>query len=207
MIPAPGERFGSEWEGPRGSASSGSDNRGQGRQIHVLPPVVLATFTNDAEGNTGDVSFRVEVPDSRLRVGIEIVGVPGNGNSDNAFIGTKGLTLWLRAVANAIQGGREIPMTNLWGTAAAPGPIPGDIIAGVPTNDPDLGAWGKEFVTIGRAIVGTISYADVVQTGVGQLALQVYYTPEAIRFPDYEWQEIKAQCGSNCVGPTLDNAG
>lgn len=197
---------GSSWQHP-GSPSSGSDNRGQGRQRHVLPPVMLMQFNNNSEGHIGDVDFRVEVPDSRLRVNLAIIGKPTGSNTDYAFIGPKLMTMWLRAVEDAIQGGNAVPITNLWGIATAFDPIPGYIDnTGVAVADTSLGGWGKEFVTAGDAIEGTVHYGSDgvgVQSGTGLLLLQVRYVPEAIRFPDNEWQEICAQCSANVKGLPL----
>jgi len=198
--PVPWNRFGETWD--RSSPSAGSDNRGQGRQRHVLPPVTLYQFSGSSEGNKGNVSFRVDVPDSRLRVNIALIGKPTGANTDPLFIGPKAMTMWLRAVEDAQQGGNAIPITNLWGTSAVPDPMPGyvDPTTGLVVADANLGGWGKEFVTAGNAIEGTIFYTTGAATGAGLLLLQVRYVPEAIRFPDAEWQEIAAQCNANVLG-------
>jgi hypothetical protein len=197
-----------QWEHP-GSPSSATDDSGQGRQIHVLGQAIpLIYFDGTAEGHTGPVEFRVEVPDSRLRVNIALIGQPGPGVDPN-FIGGKGLTLWLRAVEDAVRGGAEVPITNLWGTSAVPGPIPGYIppSTGLETRDTDLGGFGKEFVTSGNAIVGTVIVPPEMGTaGNGSLILQVRWTPEAIRFPRDEWYEIRGQCDACIKGNPITGA-
>jgi hypothetical protein len=192
---------GINWESP-GSQSSRSSAGGVGRQIHVLRPLTLMQFAGSSEGNTGEVSFRVEVPDSRLRVNIALIGQPSDGAAAN-FIGTKALTLWLRAVEDSQDFGTEVPITNLWGTGAAADPIPGyiDPATGLAVADTNLGGWAKEFVTIGRGIIGTVNYPASVNTGAGQLVLQVRYQPEAgIRFPWDEWDEIRRSCDRSGIG-------
>jgi hypothetical protein len=194
-----------------GSQSSRSRAGGSGRQIHVLRPLPLIQFVGSSEALTGDVSFRVEVPDSRVRVALEIIGQPGAGSeaADN-FIGGKGLTLWLRAVADSVDFGTSVPITNLWGTSAVPDPIPGyiDPTTGLAVADTNLGGWGKEFVTIGRAVVGTINYAAAFNSGAGQLVLQVRYQPDAgVRFPWDEWDEIRRSCDRSVLGQMLTGAG
>lgn len=196
---------GSNYESP-GSPSSRTDNLGQGRQIHVLRPLTLMQFAGSSEGNNGSASFRIEVPDSRLRVNVALLGQATDGS--NNILGGKGLTLWLRAVEDAIDGGGAVPITNLWGTGTTAAPIPGYIDnTGTAVADPDLGGWGKEFVTSGRAIEGTINYPSTVNTGAGLLVLQVRYTPEAIRFPRDEWDEIRKACARNLIGDVLQFAG
>ncbi len=199
--------FGANWEAP-GSPSSATDDRGQGRQIHKLRPLTLIQFVGSSEAlENQSVSFRIEVPDSRLRVNVALIGVPTAG-ADSNFIGTKGLTLWLRAVEDSIDAGTVVPITNLWGTSAAPGAIPGYIDnTGAIVADSALGGWGKEFVTSGNAIEGTIRYPATVNTGAGLLVLQVRYTPEAIRFPRDEWDEIRKACGRNLYGQPFIGAG
>lgn len=199
--------IGAQWERP-GSPSSATDDDGQGRQIHVLPQAVpLIYFTGDEAGFTGDVSFRVEVPDSRLRVKISLIGQPGAG-IDPGFIGGKGLTLWLRAVEDAVRGGAEVPITNLWGRGNAGGPIPGYVASdGTETTDPFLGGFSKEFVTAGDAIVGTVTVpVEQGGDGTGSLILQVRWQPEAIRFPRDEWYEIRGQCQANIRGNPIRGA-
>ena len=197
--------IGEQWEAP-GSPSSATDDGGQGRQIHFLKPLTLMQFVGSSEALDGAVSFRVEVPDSRLRVNIALIGV-SQGSSNN-ILGGKGLTLWLRAVEDSWDTGTVCPITNLWGTSAAPGAIPGYIDnTGTIVADANLNGWGKEFVTAGRAIEGTVNYPASVNTGVGLLVLQVRYTAEAIRFPRQEWDEIRRGCGRSLYGQPLIGGG
>ncbi len=193
----PMSRRGSQWQQP-GTPSNATDDAGQGRQRHILLPEIICNFLGNSEGShTGSVRFRVLVPDSRLRTKIVLVPQPASQTSPNFTIAGKGLTLWLRDTERANQTGTYYPTTNLWGTAAVPGPIPGTIdpATGLPISDAGLNAFGKEFVTAGDAIEGTLDYPAVINTGRGQIALQVSYVPEAIRFPRDEWEEIKAECG------------
>lgn len=190
---------GAQWQQP-GTPSDATDDAGQGRQFHTLLPIVVANFAGSSEGSVGSVSFRVFVPDSRLRT--KIVLLPVRTVSGFTLQG-KGLTLWLRETEPAKQTGTYEPITNLWGTGAAPGPIPGTIdpATGLPVADANLQGFGKEFVTAGRAIEGTITYAVINNSGKGQIILQVEYTPEAIRFPRNEWQEIVAEMGMQVLTP------
>jgi len=196
---------GAQWENP-GTPSNATDDGGQGRQRHVLTPEILCNFFNDDDGGPGgSVTFRVLVPDSRLRTKIVLVPQPMPGSPD-FVISDKGLTLWLRDTERGVQTGTFFPTTNLWGTSAVPGPIPGDInpATGLPVTDLGLNAFGKEFVTAGDAIEGTVNYESLTLTGRGQLVLQVTYIPESIRFPRNEWDEIKAQCGVVLLDPVVN---
>lgn len=208
----PLSRRGAEWTNP-GTPSNASDDAGQGRQRLILPPVVVANFLGSSEGGlTGSVHFRVLVPDSRLRTKIVLVPVPASETSPDFTIAGKGLTLWLRDTERGVQTGKFSPTTNLWGTSAVPGPIPGTIdpATGLPIADNGLDAFGKEFVTAGDAIDGTINYPAVINTGRGSLALQVLYVPDAgIRFVWHEWQEICGECGAQLLEsapPTFEGA-
>ncbi len=193
---------GAQWDQP-GTPSSATDDGGQGRQKHILLPETLINFQGNSEGNIGAVQFRVKVPDSRLRVKLSLVPATPPAGSATFTLSGKGLTLWLRDTEFAQQTGTYFPVTDLWGTAAVPGPIPGRInpATGLPIADPGLNGFSKEFVTAGDAIEGTVNYPVVVNNGKGQLLLQATYTPEAIRFPREEWLEIKHECGILIITP------
>jgi hypothetical protein len=196
---------GAQWRNP-GTPSNATDDKGQGRQKWILRPEILANFQGDSEGNTGSFSFRVLVPDSRLRTKIVLVPQKPPAGSNFTLAG-KGLTLWLRDTEFGIQTGTYFPVTNLWGTAAAPGPIPGTIDpgTGLPIADAGLNGFGKEFVTSGAAIEGTVNYPGVVNNGKGQLVLQVQYIAEAIRFPRHEWEEICSETGIILLDSSVPN--
>lgn len=187
-----GPEIGTDYQVP-GSPTAGRDT---GRQIHFLRPLILCNFNNAIEA-FGSIGFRVEVPDSRLRVNVALIGEPNAGASDH-FIGPKNLLLWLRAVEDSIQFGTEVPITNLWGTGAAASPIPGVVnLAGAQVNDPNLGGFSREFTTAGRAIIGTITTPNPsVHNGNGNLTLQVRYTADGVTFRPAEWEEIRKACGN-----------
>jgi len=169
-------------------------------QVYILKPLILINFDQNAEADNS-VSFRVEVPDSRLRCNVALIGEPRAGAANN-FIGSKAMTLWLREVEDSIQFGTSVPCTNLWGTSAAPGAFPGTVnAAGAIVADTALGGFSREFVTAGRAIVGTVRYQFAFNSGLGDLALQVRYTPEAgMRFSAKEWQAICNRAGRSFEG-------
>lgn len=174
-----------DWE-PRGSATSFDGPR----QIYVPPPRTLVLF--GATG-TGTVDFRVEMPDSRVRANVGVIGVPDPGQANN-FLSLKNVKLWLRAVVDAKNGGMPIPITDLLGTQAAPATIP---------QSAGLGGYGREFVTAGDAIEGTITIGATGSTVAGELVLQVRYQPDSQRLPWAEWDEIKRVCSAQLLTPKL----
>jgi hypothetical protein len=156
----------------RGSATS----FGGPRQIHLLQPITPVYFTG-GEGATGTVDFRVDVPDSRLRVRIDVIGVPAPGGRVD-FLSTKVVSLWLRAVSDSQQDGWAVNVTNLFATQAAPLTIP---------QDAGLGGYSREFVTAADAIQGTLTIADG-DNNPGKLIVQARYQPDA--GADFEnWEE------------------
>lgn len=203
-VPIMPRGLGAQWGSP-GTPSDATDDGGQGRQFHTLLPIVVANFAGNSEGAVGNVSFRVFVPDSRLRTKIVLLPQRPPAGSNFTLQG-KGLTLWLRDTEPGKQTGTYYPITNLWGTSTTPGPIPGSIdpATGLPIADPGLQGFGKEFVTAGRAIEGTITYAVLNNSGKGQIVLQVEYTPDGTsRFPRNEWQEIVGETGVQVITSPL----
>lgn len=142
----------------------------------------LISFITSAPG-PGTVYFRVPVPDSRLRVKISVLFIPPAGDAFEFDI-TGGTTLWLYEADDDLSGvsGRTIPCTNIEGTEAAP--------TAIPATSPLLG-YSREFSTAADAIEGKLVASNVT---LGTWILQCRYQPQAVRFTDAEWREIKSGC-------------
>jgi hypothetical protein len=175
----------------RGSPSSGSGPR----LIKVPPARVLVRF-DGATLATAQVTFRVPVPDSRLRVGIKVLGYPQGAVARN-FLAGKNVKLWLYA-ADELDNGTTIPVTDLSigssvSTQSAPVTIP---------VDPGLGGFAREMVTSADYIEGVLTCIGVANGVKGQLILAARYQPEAgANFSWDEWAEIRALCDPSPTSP------
>lgn len=176
------------WE-PRGSPSSYNGER----QIFRPRPVTLVTFDGATTG-TKTVDFRLPTPDSRCRTKVALIGVPEPGGS-RLFLAGKTVTLLLRSIEDAIEGGMPVPVTSL------PDPTVGTAFA-IPQN-PNLGGFSFETVTIGDAIEGTISVTSGADANLGRLVLQARFQPDGQRLPWDEWREIVAQCNPGLLSPAV----
>lgn len=176
------------WE-PRGSPSSYNGER----QIFRPRPITLVTFDGSTTG-TKTVSFRLPTPDARCRTKVALIGVPTPGGSP-LFLAGKTVTLLLRSIEDAIEGGMPIPVTSL------PDPSVGTAFV-IPQNT-NLGGFSFETVTIGDAIEGTISVTDGADTNTGRLVLQARFQPDGQRLPWDEWREIVAQCNPGLTSPAV----
>jgi hypothetical protein len=163
---------------------------GSARHRFVAPQQSLITLGPSATGGPYTAVFRVPIPDSRLRVKISTLFVPASG------LATSGLSadLWLYETDVEAAGvtGIQIPTTNIEGTQAAPTAIP---------EAAGLMGYSREFVSAADYIVGRLR-ASPGGPGVGTWVLQTRYQPDAVRFTDREWNEIKNQCNPNVtIGP------
>jgi len=148
----------------------------------VPPQRSLITFATSAEG-PATASFRVPIPDSRLRVKISLLFVPTASENPTDISGSA--TLWLAETdwENSGVTGRTIALTNIEGTKAAPTAIAAAV---------GLLGYSREFVSAGDAIEGVFVATNPDQ--LGTWVLQARYQPDAVRFTNREWNEIKNQC-------------
>lgn len=147
----------------------------------VTNPQVLATF--GSIGKNGGATFRVPMPDSRLRVKITILFVPNAGAYPSSGLANT-CTLWLCEAEQDISGvsGSTFPCANIEGTSGTPSQFP--------VADGLLG-YTREFISAADDIEGTFNCATSL---VGNWVLQCRYQPDSVRFTDAEWQEIASQC-------------
>ena len=146
----------------------------------VTPQTKTLVTISNSPNVKAVVTFRVPVPDSRLRVKISTIFVPQAGQS-TVNAGTA--SLWLYEAEDDMSGttGTTVPSTNVEGTSAAPTAIPAT--AG-------LSGYSREFVTGADAIEGVFTAIAGAAGGLGTWVLQVRYQPESVRFTDAEWNEI-----------------
>ena len=152
------------------------------RQSWDLRPVTLAQFSGIGSAKTGPVTFRVNMPDSRVRVKLSLVFVPSSG-APGALAG-KGIALWLSEIEYDRQtSGLTIPSVNIEGTSAAPTLI---------FNDNALSGYSREFVTAADGVQGVVTIPAQLGDGkAGLLQLQGRMQPEAQRLTDEEWLAIR----------------
>lgn len=164
------------------------------RQIYVPKRIIPVVITGAAERSGGFARFRVETPDSRIRVKVSVLCVPPYGG-DAAFAIGYGMKLWMGAVDDDASGnaaGLAVPVTNVMDpiagvpvTQAAPADFPADGLAG----------YSREFVTAADAIEGVITVPETpVVPVVGMVVVQVRYQPDPQRLPWSEWDEIRREC-------------
>jgi hypothetical protein len=153
------------------------------RQYWTGRPLQLASYSGNIAAG-GSVGFRVEIFESRMRVKISLLFVPAVGVDGSAA--GKLTTLWLAEYEQAARetgNPRIIKCTDVEGTQAAPTAIP---------FNAGLKGYSREFVTAGDAAEGIITIGAQGGDSIPMdLWLQTRIQPEAIRFPDKEWEEIK----------------
>jgi hypothetical protein len=167
------------------------------RQEFIPRRVILAQISG-SNGPGGVTQFRVETPDSRLRVRISVVGIPEAGGQPD-FMFALGAKLWLAALEDdqTSTSGIAIPVINTIPlvTRAAPLAIP---------QTAALGGYSRELVTAADAIFGELTIPALIGDGqIGVVALQVRYQPEGQRLPWKEWDEIRRECGGALLGPKI----
>jgi hypothetical protein len=161
------------------------------RHKYVPPVRSLITFSALGSGSAS-VKFRVPIPDSRLRVKISVLFIPVAGNAPTSGVGG---TLWLYEADDDQSGvsGMSIGCTNIEGTQASP--------TAIPAASPLLG-YSREFVSAGDAIEGVLA-ATSGGAMIGTWVLQVRYQPDAVRFTDEEWIEIRNLCNPTLITPRV----
>jgi hypothetical protein len=131
-------------------------------------------------------TFRVPIPDSRLRVKISVIFVFKAGTQPvNPDLSSGGATLWLAETEDDDSGmsGTTIASTNIEGTEAAPTVIPQAV---------GLAGYSREFITAADNIEGRFSTS--YNGFVGNWILQLRYQPDnGQHFTNEEWREICGQ--------------
>lgn len=172
--------------------SCGGCRNDSARHKYVPPVRSLITFGSGAGSAT--VKFRVPVPDSRLRVKISVLFVPDAGNAASSGVALSS-SIWLYEAEDDQSGvsGMSLGATNIEGTQAAP--------TAIPAADPLLG-YSREFVSAADAIEGVLA-STAGGPMIGTWVLQVRYQPNAVRFTNEEWTEIRNQCSPTLITPRV----
>lgn len=161
------------------------NERGASARHKYIPEVrSLITFLTGS-GSATTVKFRVPIPDSRLRVKISIMFIPVAGNHPTSGVAGSS-TIWLFESERDLSGvsGDSIGCTNIEGTSAAP--------TAIPAASPLLG-YSREFVSAADHIEG-VFVSTPGGPMIGTWVLQLRFQPDAVRFTNEEWNEIKNQC-------------
>lgn len=159
------------------------------RQIYCPRRQLLATF-NGVGGPGGDIYFRINTPDARLRGKFAIIGVPDPGLTSNGatVLAGRGITIWPYAVEDdEVMGGRGTPVSDV---------IPGVTLAAqlaIPSHA-GLGGFGREFVTISDGIECLVRIPAQGAGVAGKLYVQARYQPvsSAGFIPWAQWDEIRS---------------
>lgn len=156
---------------------------------------VPLAFLSAGSGVAGGGTFKVPVPDSRLRVKVSLIFVPNAGATLLSSLAAAAATIWLYDAEQDASGqsGIELPCANVEGTSAAPTAFPA-------ANG--LYGYAREFTTSADNIKG-----DWNATSFGvvhALVLQVRYAPDSVRFSPEEWDEITRRCTPGRTTPLLN---
>ncbi len=163
--------------------------------MQVYQGKTLTLVVNDPDSDDGAaVSFKVPIPDNRVRCEITVLYVPAAGEELISDLAPANATLWLYTLAEDRSGvsGIELPVVNVEGSATTPTPIP--TAAG-------LYGYSRSFQTLGHAIGGAFNTDAVSQPGTWQL--QTTYCPDGVRFTPEEWDQITRECNPSLITPPV----
>jgi len=156
------------------------------RQIFMPAPIVVCVNTGGEGGASYSTIVRVPTPDSRCRVKISLIYVPGDGDLPTDVTGAA--TVWIagcdydqRGVGGG--GGRTLPVTNVEGTKAAPTAIPKAV---------GLVGYSREFVTAADCLEVSVAITSITGIGSGAWMLQTRIQPDAVTLEWKEWEQIRA---------------
>lgn len=163
------------------------------RQILIPQPVILGTNTG-GEAATG-AQFRVQVPDSRLRVKTSVIFVPANPVFPvdiSGFAATLFLAEEDECYGGAYSGYAPLVPIIPGTTIAAPFALPAGGLMG----------YSIESTTAADAIHGWLTWqSNNTPALVGQWILQTRYQPDGQRFTDEDWADTKLLCNATLLTP------
>lgn len=160
------------------------------RQIYCPRRRELADFSA-LGGAGGEITVRINTPDSRLRGKFAIFAVPRTNTTApaTAVLTGRGVTIWPYAVEDdQVNGQRGTPVSDVIPgvTAAAPLAIPVHAA---------LAGFGREFITISDGIEVRVTIPAQLAGGTpGKLFIQARYQPvSSVGFiPWQQWDEIRS---------------
>jgi len=176
-------------------------------QIHYSDPTeVLAQVVGGEILLSGSTRFRVETPDSRLRVKVGILFVREQGTT-SGLVTDLGATLYMgeeETDRSGYLGGKVIANDILRDAAgnlihqSAPLAIPEDV---------GLEGWSQELVTAADSLIGIFT----TQNGTGGVAgasgrwiLQARWQPDGQRLHDEDWDYVVRNCKILLLGSTIN---
>lgn len=162
------------------------------RQIIIPQPIILGFNSGGSEAPTQSVEFRVQIPDSRLRVKTSVIFVP-NAPVFPVDISTMDPTLFLAEEDECYSGQYSgyVPLVAI---------IPGTSV-GAPLSLPaaaDLLGYSIESTTAADAIHGYLTWSSGAIPGLW--TLQTRYQPDGQRLPDEDWAETRQLCNATLLG-------
>lgn len=165
-------------------------------QIYIPPSIIPLVHTTASGVLSATTTFRVNTPDSRLRVKISIRFAGDAGTDATADITAAAPTLWLAEadIDDCGVSGIALPLTNIEGTKAAP-------LAFLTTAPAAAGLQGysREFTTAADCILGTF-FTKSNGFSNGMWYLQMRYQPDSVRFAPDEWDAIVSKCNGQNTG-------
>lgn len=177
-----------------------------GRQFYAPRPDILSDLA--ANATNVKATFRVPMPDSRLRVKVSLIYSPvpgvtipfdiGTVNSHAIWMGLEEID-WAGRIAGPIPTINVIrnPTTGLLVTRAAPLVIPSDV---------NVMGYSQEFQSAGDQIFGELT-TTFVAAAPGRWMLYTRYQPDGIVLPEEEWQEITNLCTPRVIIKQVSGGG
>jgi hypothetical protein len=176
------------------------------KQFYAPRPDVLSDLAATATGVKA--TFRVPVPDSRLRVKVSVIYCPvpgvtipfdiGTVNSHYLWLGLEELD-WAGRIAGPIPTQNLIinPATATYYTRAAPLVIPSDV---------NVMGFSQEFQTAGDQIFGELT-TTFVAAAPGRWMLYTRYQPDGLWLPPDEWEAVKGLCTPRVIVKQISGGG
>jgi hypothetical protein len=178
------------------------------RQFYAPRPDILTDLVGG--GSPVKATFRVPMPDSRVRCKVTVLYSPvpqGNdfalpvditGFNSAIWLGLEEID-WAGRVAGPVPVTNLIvnPTTGLLVTRAAPLAIP---------SDANVMGFSEEFVTAGDQIFGELT-TTYVPGAPGRWMLYTRYQPDGLYLPPDEWQEICNLCTPRAITRVVTGGG
>jgi len=178
-------------------------------QVHYSDPgEVLANVVGDgAVPQEGTARFRVETPDSRLRVKVSLMFIRSQSGSLSAPVSGLGATIYMgeeETDDSGYRGGKVLCNDILRDSAgnlihqSAPLAIP---------EDPGLDGWSQELVTAADSLLGIFTTANSVGGAAGPSGawiIQARWQPDGQRLHDDDWDSVVRNCKVVVLSPVIN---
>lgn len=177
--------------GPYAQPGQRVAERRQYFELRFKTLVVYAGTGDDKD--PGKLQFSIRTPSSQVRTKISVNFELAAGGPAYPDITGAGNTIWI-AGSDDQRGGAgsaDVPNSSVEGTRAVPTPFPTTDVAGVPTLDPGLLGYSREFVSASDNLIGEVAIPPNGFAGAWVLVVSVQ--PDGIVLPDDAWQDITSQ--------------